>query len=196
MSFTAIFGGTFNPFHIGHYQILSSLCRQEFIDKVLVIPDNIPPHKDFNAEITNQDRINMCKIACEDFEMAEISLCEMERNGKSYTYETVMYLKEKYKDTEFACVCGGDMVLTLDSWYKFDKLKSLVTFIVFNRSNNPLFNEKVEQLKNIGAKIIVIDEEIVSVSSTDLRSNLKRELIPEKIYDYIIKKGLYNGRKD
>ena len=66
MSKIAVFGGTFNPFHIGHYEILKYLCECPDIDKVFVMPDNIPPHKECEFLASDRDRINMCSIACLD----------------------------------------------------------------------------------------------------------------------------------
>ena len=192
MSYTAIFGGTFNPFHIGHYEILKALCEDEEIEKVILMPDKIPPHKSNDELVNDKDRIEMCRLVCSDFPKAELCLIEFEREGKSYTYDTVKLLKSRYKDTEFSVVCGGDMIATLDTWYNFDLLKDEVGFIAFNRSCDSLFEKNVDALRRKGAKIRIFYNKITSVSSTSLRKNLNKEFLPPKIYQYIKENGIYD----
>ena len=133
MANIAIFGGTFNPFHIGHYEMLSSLCNLEHIDKVLVMPDKIPPHKDFDNVVDDIHRQNMCALVCDDFSKAELCLIEFEREGKSYTVDTIKLLKEKHPQDNFFVVIGGDMLSTLDTWYNWKELITLTSFIAFKR---------------------------------------------------------------
>lgn len=193
MSLTAIFGGTFNPFHIGHLQMLRSLCNANFIDKVLLIPDKIPPHKTCEFLASDEDRINMCLMAAARFEKAEVSLIEFERSGKSYTYDTVCLLKEMFPKTNFAVVCGADMISSLDTWHRFADLKDLVSFLAFNRGLNLNFMADIERMRNLGAEITVMPDLITDVSSTELRRKAVPELIPADIYKYITEKGIYNG---
>ncbi len=193
MTFTAIFGGTFNPFHKGHYDILASLCKNNNIEKVLVLPDRIPPHKVCNFLAPDLDRIEMCRIACNDFQKAELCLIEFEREGKSYTYDTVTLLKKMYPDTEFAVVVGADMLASLDTWYNFENLKKSVSFLAFNRDGSKEFLNNLNRIRAMGADVTVMEDIITPVSSTQLREKIKAENIPPKIYDYIKEKGLYNA---
>ncbi|MBQ8203314.1 MAG: nicotinate (nicotinamide) nucleotide adenylyltransferase [Clostridia bacterium] len=192
MSKIAVFGGTFNPFHIGHYEILKSLCNQAFLDRVFVLPDKIPPHKVCDYLARDEHRIEMCRIMCEDFSKAELCLIDFEREGKSYTVDTIALLKEKYPDDEFYFVIGGDMLSSLDTWYKFDELKAKTGFIAFARKTVAGFENDLQKYKRLGVSIIPIYDEITEVSSTELRCKLKRQLLPDKIYDYIVNKGIYN----
>lgn len=194
MKYTAIFGGTFNPFHIGHYEMLSELCKKDWIDSVFVMPDNIPPHKVCDYIAADSDRIEMCKIACEDFDKAQLCLLEFERSGKSYTVDSILLLKERYPDRRFAVVCGADMIATLDTWHNYKLLFSETEFIAFNRADNKDFTDDVRRQEGLGARITVVDADITDVSSTELRNRLMPNLLPSKIYDYIIKKGLYNAK--
>ena len=192
MSNIAIFGGTFNPFHIGHYEMLSVICGLDFIDKVFVMPDKIPPHKYFDNVVNDIHRQNMCKIVCDDFIKAQLCLIEFERSGKSYTIDTIRLFKQKYPDDNFYFVIGGDMLSTLDSWYNWQELIKLVSFVAFKRRNTKNFNEAYARLTDFGADIMIIDSNITDVSSTELRDKIDRNLLPEKIYDYIVEKGIYN----
>ena len=197
MAFTAIFGGTFNPFHIGHYEILKALENDERIEEIFVMPDKIPPHKvcDYLAE--DNIRIEMCRIACEDFKKAKLCLVEFEREGKSYSYDTINHLKEIYPNKNFAFVCGGDMLVSFDKWYKYEEIMKLLPFIVFKRSdtNLEIFNKSVKKFKNIGMNIILKEEIIPLVSSTGIRSDFEnnKDLLPTKIYNFLNEREVYNG---
>ena len=192
MANIAIFGGTFNPFHIGHYEMLSSLCNLEYIDKVLVMPDKIPPHKDFDNVVDDIHRQNMCALVCDDFSKAELCLIEFEREGKSYTVDTIKLLKEKRPQDKFFVAIGGDMLSTLDTWYNWKELITLTSFIAFKREGLDDFYSAFKRIKHCGADIIVIENKITNISSTKLRKRIDKSLLPKKVYDYIIEKGIYN----
>ncbi|MCQ2478553.1 MAG: nicotinate (nicotinamide) nucleotide adenylyltransferase [Clostridia bacterium] len=188
----ALFGGTFNPFHIGHYEMLSEICKLDYIDKVLVLPTKIPPHKVLDTVVSDEDRINMCELACFDFDKAQLCLAEFEREGKSYTADTVKQLKTVYPNAEFYIAIGGDMANTLTSWYDTEYLFKNASFLAFCRSDEKIFNESISDLKAQNVNITVIDKKIPDVSSSKLRKKLNKKLLPERIYDYITEKGLYN----
>ncbi len=196
MPLTAIFGGTFNPFHIGHYEMLEALENDPNIEKILLMPDRIPPHKvcDFMAE--DGIRIEMCKIVAEDFSKAELCLIEFERDGKSYSYDTVLELKKRYPERNFAFVCGGDMFTYFDKWYKYEELMKIIPFIVFRRKemDNDEFDTCIEKFSKMGMEILVKDEIITSVSSTEIRQDFSnsKKLLPEKIYKYLTERGEYS----
>ena len=168
MSNIAILGGTFNPFHIGHYEMLSALNDIEEIDKVIILPDKIPPHKACDFLADDADRIKMCNIAAEDFEKATVSTIEFERQGKSYTYDTVKILKKEYPFDKFFFCLGGDMLVYFDKWYKYEELISELSFIAFRRSDtdNKEFDNCIRKFTKKGMKIRVMEAEIPEVSST------------------------------
>lgn len=193
MSFTAIFGGTFNPFHKGHYEMLSALEKCDNVSKIFIMPDKIPPHKSADSLASDTDRLNMCKIVADDFKKAEVCDIEFKREGKSYTYDTVNLLKEEYPNENFAFVCGGDMLVYFDKWYKANELMKMLPFIVFSRvtTNDNEFSGCIERYTKMGMQIILMDDEISSISSTDFRNFQKADLLPEKVYNYIKERGLY-----
>ena len=193
MANIAIFGGTFNPFHIGHYQMLDALCNEEWIDKVFVMPDKLPPHKDCDFLASDLDRIEMCRIVCDDFPKAEPCLIEFEREGRSYSIDTVLLLKSMYPKDNFYFVCGGDMVASLDTWKSWERLIKETAFIAFSRKGTPDFENQVKRMMDLGAKIQIIDREITEISSSSLRQHLNKDMLPEKIYSYIVKRNIYNG---
>ena len=197
MAYTAVFGGTFNPPHMGHYQMLEALENSEIVEKILLMPDRVPPHKICDFLAADSERIEMCRIMAQDFSKAELCLIEFERTGKSYSYDTVSLLKARFPETEFAFVCGGDMLMSFEKWYKFKELMKLVPFIVFGRSD--ILPEKLEikinQLSDMGMKIIYIKEKITAAASSQIRKNIEEsaELLPPKVYDYIKEKGIYSA---
>ncbi|MBR4973516.1 MAG: nicotinate (nicotinamide) nucleotide adenylyltransferase [Clostridia bacterium] len=199
MPLTAIFGGTFNPFHIGHYEMLKALQNDNDIEKILIMPDKIPPHKvcDFMAD--DSARIKMCEIVSRDFPKAELCLIEFERNGKSYSYDTVMLLKQKYPDTEFTFVCGGDMLVFFDKWYKYEQLMKEVTFTVFKRTDTDEneFLNCVDRFSKMGMKINVMEEIITNVSSTEIRKDFKsaKALLPTEVFNFLTEKRIYIDRE-
>lgn len=199
MGLTAIFGGTFNPPHIGHYQMLKALDNRPEIEEIWLMPDKIPPHKvcDFLAD--DRDRIEMCRIIADDFKKVRLCLAEFEREGKSYTYDTVTEFRRRYPQREFTFVCGGDMLISFKEWYRYEELMKMISFTVFRRTDtdNAEFDRKAEELSEMGMKITIMSEIITSVSSTYIRNNAEksRELLPEKIYDYIKDGGIYGGGK-
>lgn len=192
MANIAIFGGTFNPFHIGHYEMLSAVCALDFIDKVFVTPDKIPPHKKCDYIADDVHRQAMCQIACNDFDKAQLCLVEFERDGKSYTIDTVKQLKKMYPDDDFYIVIGGDMLSTLDTWYNWQELISLTSFIAFKREGLNNFEISKKRLTDLGTEIFVVNKDITNISSTQLRKQIDKTLLPEKIYFYIAEKGIYN----
>lgn len=177
--------------------MLKALQADERIEKILVLPDKIPPHKECDLLASDNARIQMCNIVCEDFNKCELCLVEFERAGRSYTYDTVIQLKKQYKNTEFEFVCGADMLVFFDKWYKYEELIKEIPFIVFRRSDvsEDEFLLNVKKYQDLGMKIFVKDEIIPSVSSTQIRKDFKKseKLIPKKVYDFLFQRGIYNA---
>ena len=193
--YTVIFGGTFNPFHIGHYEILKALDSDPQVEKILLMPDRLPPHKTSEFLIDDETRTQMCRIVSEDFPKCELSLIEFEREGKSYTVDTVKLLKERYPDRDFAFAIGGDMFVSFKKWRKYEELIKMLSFFVFKRSATDTreFDKVFEELTTEGMKIILKDEVIPAVSSTQLRRDFEKnkDLLPEKVYYYLKDRGVY-----
>lgn len=199
MGYTAIFGGTFNPPHIGHYQMLSSLNKSPDIEEIWLMPDRIPPHKVCDFLACDEDRIEMCRLLVSDFPKTRLCLAEFEREGKSYTYDTVTEFLKKYPQKDFTFVCGGDMLISFDKWYRYEELLKMLPFTVFRRTDtdNAEFDRKAVEFSEMGMKITVMSEVITAVSSSYIRNNFDkaRALVPEKIYEYIKAGRIYGAGK-
>ena len=194
----AIFGGTFNPFHIGHIEILSELNSLEYIDKIIVMPSKIPPHKEVDFLASEKHRLNMCKIASKMFNKALVSDIELLRKGKSYTVDTISDLRLIYPNANFFFTLGGDMLYFFDTWKNYKEIIKNVSIICFNRAGLNL-NEvlsSAQKLKSQGAKVIVLEKNITEVSSTFLRENIDnndtlKKYIPCEILEYITENSVY-----
>lgn len=198
MGYTALFGGTFNPPHIGHLRMLEALEKREEIDEIWLMPDRIPPHKVCDFLASDEDRINMCRLLISPLEKTKLCLAEFERTGKSYSYDTVTLLKKKYPERSFTFVCGGDMLISFDKWYKYEELLKAVPFTVFRRTETDKdgFDSAVLKYGEMGMKITVCDDDVPAVSSSYIRNNIEksRDLLPERVYEYIVDGRIYGGK--
>ena len=198
MGVCAIFGGTFNPPHIGHKQIVEALNALELVDEILVIPTKIPPHKQVDDIASEEDRLKMCEMLVSGISKAKVSDIEFLREGRSYTIDTLTALKEKYPDKTFALTVGADMLTSFDGWKEYEKILSLSELITFFRgdSDKGEYALAVERFSKDGAVIHCIDKEIFSVSSTQIRNMLKNvksvsNIVDHAVYCYIVKNKLY-----
>lgn len=202
MKKTVIFGGTFNPFHNGHAEILNILSDLCFVGDILLIPTFNPPHKVCDCLADNTHRLNMCKIASENFSNVTVSDIEIKRGGKSYTVDTLKTLKEQLKDRDLALVIGGDMLVSFKKWYKYSEILKMAQLIVFGRAGVSFdrFFDVKNSLENEGGQITFIDKKITDISSSRVRENIKDKefllkYLPIGVYEYIMDNGLYGGDK-
>ena len=194
---TGVFGGTFNPVHKGHI-MLAEYCMDS-VGLDLMIPTAVPPHKISNNLASENDRLNMCKLACRGKENFFVSDIEIKRQGKSYTYETLTQLKEIYPDDHLYTIMGADMFLTLNRWKNpeiiFEK-SSIITIPRDEENKHELENFYNKVLKAMGASSVILPNPVMSVSSTFIRENLDNfnlisDMLDKGVYDYIIKNNLY-----
>jgi nicotinate-nucleotide adenylyltransferase len=196
---TGVFGGTFNPVHKGHIMLAEYCMDSVGLDRIIMIPTAVPPHKISNNLASENDRLNMCKLACRGKENFFVSDIEIKRQGKSYTYETLTQLKEIYPDDHLYTIMGADMFLTLDRWKNpeiiFEK-SSIITIPRDEENKLELENFYNKVLKAMGASSVILPNPVMSVSSTFIRENLDNfnlisNMLDKGVYDYIIKNNLY-----
>ncbi len=195
-----VFGGTFNPIHSGHIEIIEKTLDLYSTDKVMVIPTSLPPHKISNDLACDADRYEMCRLATEGMDNVLVSNIELVRGGKSYTFDTLNEIKKLYPDNNLSLVCGGDMIVTFDEWFKYKDILKLADIIAVRRVgiDNTLFNKAVCNLINLGGRVEVLDGDIMEISSTEIKKNLNNSeylsrFLPEKVYKYILENNLYSG---
>lgn len=200
---TGILGGTFNPIHNGHIK-LAMYCKRELnLDRVILIPDYKPPHKSDRMLVDSVHRLNMCRLAAMDGQGIEVSPIELERGGKSYTYETLTSLKELYTDDRLFLITGADMFLTLDSWKNPGIIFEKAALIAVPRddSSSAEMQEYYDgTLKPMGAEAYILDSTVEQISSTFIRSHIREpELIGKylspRVLEYINRHGLYQNRQ-
>ena len=196
---TGVFGGTFNPVHKGHIMLAEYCMDSVGLDRIIMIPTAVPPHKISNNLASENDRLNMCKLACRGKENFFVSDIEIKRQGKSYTYETLTQLKEIYPDDHLYTIMGADMFLTLDRWKNpkiIFKKSSIITIPRDEENKHELENFYNKVLKAMGASSVILPNPVMSVSSTFIRENLDNfnlisDMLDKGVYDYIIKNNLY-----
>lgn len=194
-----IFGGTFNPPHNGHFDLIRAFSEKISADKILIIPSSIPPHKSSDELIDSADRVNMCKLAFANIENAEISEIEIERKGKSFTSDTLHELSKQNKDCRLYFVTGSDMFLTLEKWHNFKDIFEKAVILTSPR-NNEDYEKLIEYGKYLneiyGLKYDVLNKPVLEISSTDVRKKIKlnedvSDLISADVYRYIKNNNLY-----
>ncbi|WP_208558868.1 nicotinate-nucleotide adenylyltransferase [Marinilactibacillus kalidii] len=183
-----ILGGTFNPPHLGHLIIADQVKNQLGLEKILFLPSAEPPHAQGKETIAAEHRVEMVKRAIAGRADFEIELSEIERGGKSYTYDTIRRLTEENEEVDYYFIIGADMVENLPSWYKVDELVQLVQFVAVNR---PSYSMNTEY------PVIFIDVPNVEISSSLIRQKMidscsVNYLIPESVLRYIETERLYD----
>lgn len=187
MKKVGILGGTFNPPHHGHLLIANEVLHEMKLDEVWFMPNQEPPHKKKPESVTNEDRLQMLKIAVEGNAAFKIEAIELERSGPSYTFETMKLLKDRYEGYDFSFIIGADMIEYLPKWRNVDELVRLVQFVGVER---PSYNH------NTKYPIMYVDVPAMDVSSSMIRERCKvgktiRYLLPDAVIDYIREKHLY-----
>lgn len=199
MSRIGILGGTFNPIHNGHIQMAKYSHDAAKLDKVILMPTFVPPHKESANLVSCEHRFNMCRLASAELPYAEVSDFEIKLEGKSYTYRTLELLKLQNKNDEFFFIVGADMFLSMQNWKNPEIIFELATVIAIPRdkdSVSQLSNHYENVLKKMGAKAIVLKDSVLTVSSTYIRDNIDNQsalqsLIDSRVYNYIKENNLY-----
>lgn len=200
MGKTVIFGGTFNPIHKAHIKMLEETSKLSFVDKILVVPTKIPPHKKFEDYVEGSTRLEMCKIATANISKVECSGIELNLPQKSYTINTVDYLIKQNNSVEYSILIGGDMLSSFKEWYCYKELLKKVSLLVVKRNtvNEADFLFAKSELESENANIFVLNTNTQPFSSSEIRQKIKNnesveKYLTEEVIDFINKKNLYRG---
>lgn len=195
-----IMGGTFDPIHYAHLATAEFIRDSYKLDKILFIPCGDPPHK--KHKVTDKyDRYNMVLLSTVNNENFIVSDIEIKRNEKTYTIDTLKYLKEKYKNSEIYFITGADAICDIETWKDVEGNFKLAKFIAATRPGISLlkYNEKIKELKDkYRANIENVYVPSLDISSTYIREQLHknktiRYLVPDLVQEYIYNKQLYSS---
>lgn len=207
-----IYGGSFNPPHLGHMAAAESAAKYLGLDELLLIPAGIPPHKMLSADAAGaDDRLAMTRLMGEQIALdtgVKVTVSDMEiaRGGKSYTADTLRILHEEHPDDELWLLMGTDMFLTFQYWYKPDEIVRYAGLCAFGRTEKDGEELFAPQRKYLGQRfpgsrvVTMTLPNLVDVSSTELRARIpKREtdgLLAPAVLGYIYRKHLYGTNLD
>ena len=197
-----IYGGTFDPIHRGHLTAAKAVRDALGLNKLLLIVDSIPPHKELPADSAgNEDRLAMTELATAELgKWAEVSDIELRRQGKSYTSDTLRQLKAMYPDDELWLIVGSDMFLSFHTWHEPEVIASLAGIAAVSRLEENEDDAFAAQKKHLeaayGAHIVTVkNPHVIEVSSTEVREALSRgegrAYLSDAVYGYIARKHLY-----
>lgn len=188
-----VFGGTFNPPHNGHVRLAKAAADELKLDKLLVIPSCIPPHKIAAKLADGQERLEMCRLAFGGDPRLEVSPMELERGSRSYTVETLRELKALYPDSELYFIVGSDMLESFDKWYLWQEILSLSVLCAASREEG--YSPDLSRFGKLAERIKIITLDPLEVSSTQIRNSageVSSELLDPKVAAYIREHGLYD----
>lgn len=190
-----IFGGTFNPVHIGHLLIAEYVLEEFELDKILFVPAFIPPHKDELISATSFHRLKMIKFVVKNNKNFMCSDFEIKRKTKSYTIDTLKYFFNQKDKLYF--LMGNEWLEKFNTWYEYRKIFDLADIIIVRRDRKkikiPFF------LKEFKKKLHFSQNPVIEISSTTIRERRRkglsiRYMVPSKVLEYINKHNLYlNG---
>ena len=194
-----IFGGTFAPVHNGHVEAAKAFMEQMKLDYLYIMPACMPPHKQIDSSDDPIYRLKMCELAFSGIDGVLISDLEIKRGGKSYTYDTLVELSRP--DARLFFMCGTDMVLTFDTWYRAEDLFKLCYPVYVRRENDPIMTQRIVEKINgyyqkYGVMFRRIITEPITLSSTQIRNKVSAgedisALVPSEVERFIKENGLY-----
>ena len=192
-------GGTFNPIHLAHLYIAYEAKETLNLDKVIFMVAGNPPHKKESSVIDSNYRYDMVKMAIKDYSGFEISDYEIQKQGYSYTYETLKYLKDDEEDVEVFFIAGADSLMDIEKWKNPELVLSNCTFVAFNRgeyTKEALERQKKKLQDKYNSNIILLDISNLDISSSMIRERITKGkrvdfFMPNKVMEYIEQNNLY-----
>ena len=198
----AIYGGSFNPPHLGHVEAARTVAAVLAPDRLLIVPASVPPHKALaDGSPTAQQRLELCRLAFADIPGAEISEIELRREGKSYSYDTVRLLREENPDAQLTLVVGTDMLLSFEKWYQFRYLLENCALAVLAREEDDLDELRTAAAylrESYDADVTVLPHEPIAISSETIRERLGmrggEDYLSDAVYAEIIRRRYYGAK--
>lgn len=198
-----VFGGTFDPIHIGHLAAAQDAAKTLHLDRVFFVPNGRPPHKQSVAVSEVADRVAMVRRAIEDNPLFALSLIEVERPGMSYLIDTLrQFRKELQSDTEIYCLVGCDALRDLHSWHLPERLLAEFQLVVLDRpSAHAVDWASIERhFPDIRCQIRIVHVVQLQISSEEIRTRMAEArsiqyYVPDSVFAYIQQRGLYRAER-
>lgn len=193
-----LYGGTFDPIHVGHLIVIENAINFMNLDKVIILPSSNPPHKKHKKKTDTNIRVEMVSEAIKDNDKIVLSTFESTDDSVRYTHETIRYFKKFFKDDDIFYIMGEDSFLTIDTWRNYDDILD-ENIIVFTRSNideDSDLVKKVQLIKKDNPNIFLINNININISSTLIRDLVKNNmsikyLVRDNVRYIIENRGLY-----
>ncbi len=199
-----IYGGTFNPPHTGHMTAVAQAQKALELDRLLLVPTAISPHKPQPAGTANpQQRLEMLRIGAAGIPCAQADDLELRRQGPSYTYLTILELRQRYPDARLIFIMGTDMFLSFDTWKNPDMITANAALAVLYRGEKgekAAIDAQKAKMEERGVEVHLVENEVTAISSTQLRRMIAFRcgdpFLPEGVGTYITANGLYDSTAD
>jgi len=200
----ALFGGTFDPIHIGHLVTARTIAEKCRFERITLVPTAAPPHKD-SAQASPAHRLAMLKLVCSQDPLFDVCTVELDRTGPSYTYDTLLELSEQHgHDVELNWIIGADMLEGLGSWHRLDELLDIARVVVGSR---PPWSERIDELLSGLSGVLspprieqlresVVETPLIDIASSEIRNRVANRLpiehlVPDSVKSYMDTHGLY-----
>ncbi len=194
-----IYGGTFAPIHNGHVEAAKAFMKQMKLDYLYIIPTYLPPHKEIDFTDSPEKRLHMCELAFAGVDGIIVSDMEIRRGGRSYTYDTLSELAGE--DKKLFLLCGTDMVLTFDNWFRYEDILNMCYPVYVRRENDKIIENRIiekitEYYNKYGVMFRRIVTDPIDISSTAIRKAVREGkdisgAVPPLVAEYIKEHRLY-----
>lgn len=200
----AIFGGSFDPIHNGHVNLVRQICGKVKLDQVIVMPTAISPFKQ-NSErkpAATADRFEMCRLAFADMPFVTVSDYEISLSEVSYTVNTLRHFRAAYPEDKLFFIMGSDMLLSFEKWRNYEEILSMCTVIAASREDGEADMDKLEvqaeKLRKHG-EVLLVSTDAYEMSSTEIREKIIKNqdiscYVPKNVVKYILEHKLYTVR--
>ncbi len=195
-----IYGGSFNPVHNGHIHLAETAVNELGLDRLYLVPSKKSPHRSMAEYAPDEDRLEMLRLACKTKEKLFVSDYEIKTDRVSYTIYTVEHFREVFPDDELFLLVGSDMLLSFETWHRFEDILANAALCAVSRKNGdmPELLKKADELRKFG-RIMISEAPPTEVSSTDIRKKIAKNedfacYLDENVVQYIRLRGLYSSR--
>lgn len=201
-----IYGGSFDPVHNGHINMVNQMREKAGLDEIIVMPAAVSPFKQNmkRKPASAKDRLEMCRLAFGGLPFVTVSDYEISLDEVSYTVNTIRHFNGLYPDDRLFFIMGSDMLLSFDRWYCFKEIMSRCTLLVASREDGETdmgrLEEKAAELSQLGGSIMLVRTDVCEMSSTLIREKIMNNqeitcYMPENVVKYIAENNVYCNRR-